>query len=443
VKPSNNARRGHPQYRRFSDRRAPRDLPVHIRFLFLVVVVYVVFPIFNIPFLGLSLSAPLVLLLFGEIFLRPGLLDHGAARAWRGPVWWFGSGLVFSFIGSLFIYQGMNIEWGNIVLLVRYLYWLVAFLVAAVVITNLRDFGFPIRAAGWAVMALGVIRLLEMVRLGVLMNPVLMTKNTYGFIFTTFFPFAVVVVLATRRNRWLAVSGVSVLMLAVLLNRSRGNWVALVVEAVILLIILRAMNVRGRVQGFVAATLVLLGVGLIAVPSQYWGAVVERGKSFGSLGDDKGVLVRKAMVQKSQKLFKESPVFGVGPGRFRKATVDLNLTGRIGYYTQERINKRSSHNSWMQMLAETGLVGSVPFVVLMFLLTVRGYRASKGLEAIGQPWALAVWVGMIGMFVHMWVISALTGTHVWLVFGMMAGLIHLYDRMSRTATAPRIDAMRF
>lgn len=190
----------------------------------------------------------------------------------------------------------MDIAWKETVLLIRYMYWLVAFFVAAVVIANLRDFSLPVRAAGWAVMALGGIRLVEMARIGVMTNPVLMTKNTYGFIFTTFFPFAVVVVLATRRYRWLAVFGITVLMLAVLLNRSRGNWVALLVETVVLLLVFRTMNIQRRVQGVVAAAFVLLAVGLIAVPSQYWGAVVERAASFGSLEQDKGMLTRKAMI---------------------------------------------------------------------------------------------------------------------------------------------------
>jgi hypothetical protein len=84
------------------------------------------------------------------------------------------------------------------------------------------------------------------------------------------------------------------------------------------------------------------------------------------------------------------------------------------------------------MLAETGLLGSIPFGLLLLTLTVRGYRACKNLARQGQAWVLGIYAGFVGMSVHLWSLSGLTGTAPWFVYGLLAAVI-VMDKQSAHA----------
>ena len=407
-------------------------LPKHIVWMFFLAALYVVLPFVEVPLLGLSLSAPVFFLIVGEVFLRGGRIDQSALKAWSFPVKALGAALVFTFLASLFVNQGLNITLKDAVLLIRYLYWLVVFLATATVVANLADPGRLVRILGWAVIVLAAVRLVEMARLGVMANPELLTKNSYGFIFSCFCPFAFALALGKGRSRSLRRAGFGVLILAMLLNLSRGNWVA---SAFALLAMTGVMAGAGRVRaqavkGVVAAVLAGIALSVVA-PSVIWEPIGDRLESFKKTDQERSVLIRKVMVQKSWKLFVASPFVGVGPGRFTSAMADLELPSRLRYYSQEGINRRSSHNSWAQWLAETGLVGTAALVYLVGLLVLQGYRAGRALAGHGALWGLAMWAGMIGMCVHLWVVAGITGTLTWMMFGMVAGIITWWKRWRR------------
>jgi len=389
-------------------------VPKHIIWMFVAAALYVVLPFVEVPLLGLSLSAPVFFLIVGEVFLRGGRIDQSALKAWSWPVKALGAALVFTFLASLFVNQGLDITLEDAVLLIRYLYWLVVFLATATVVANLADPGRLMRILGWAVIVLAAVRLGEMASLGIMANPALLTQNSYGFIFSCFSPFR---------------AGFTMLLLAMLLNLSRGNWVA---SAFALLAMIGVMAGVGRIRGQAVKGVVvaaLAGLALSAVvPSILWEPVGDRLESFKTADQDKSVLVRSVMVQKSWKLFVASPYVGVGPGRFTSAMADLDLPTRLRYYSQARINQRTSHNSWAQWLAETGLVGTAALVYLVGLLVLQGYRAARALAARGVLWGLAMWVGMIGMCVHLWVVAGITGTLSWMMFGMVAGMISWWKK---------------
>ncbi len=74
------------------------------------------------------------------------------------------------------------------------------FLATATVVANLADPGRLVRILGWAVIVLAAVRLGEMARLGIMVNPVWLTKNSYGFIFSCFSPFALALAFTQGRR---------------------------------------------------------------------------------------------------------------------------------------------------------------------------------------------------------------------------------------------------
>jgi O-antigen ligase len=87
--------------------------------------------------------------------------------------------------------------------------------------------------------------------------------------------------------------------------------------------------------------------------------------------------------------------------------------------------RKSAHNSYLSFLAEGGVVAAVPLALLLGVLAVRGSHAAAKLNRRGEQWALGVYGGFIAMSVHFWVLSGLTGTHAWFVYGLLASTIYL------------------
>lgn len=407
-------------------RRANVGVPRHLWLLFMVGATYVVLPLFEIPLLGVSLSAPIFYVIAGEVMLGRAQVDRRAMRRWQPLLLVFGSSLAFSFVVSSAIRPEASLGLSEYILVVRYLYWIVVMFAVGAIIANLRE---PSVVVVWLGSALYVLAVVWMS--GKLMtNAEFLTQNSYGFVFSTFWPFAFLTPLMLHGwRRYVTAILLVVTAAVVVLNNSRGSWVAISVETfLVIMLLVRSRYLRlkfGLLLGFLVAG---LGTSLAFMPAGTLHPVVEKAESFRQLDQDKSFLVRRVMVQKGWRLFLENPIVGVGPGRFTRSMAEVQLPSRLRYYSSERINARSAHNSYIALLAETGLMGTLTYAVLMLALLWRSFKAAWRLMLVRQPWGLAIAAGLTGMSVHMWVISGLTGTITWMMYGLAAGMVAWVDR---------------
>jgi O-antigen ligase len=154
-------------------------------------------------------------------------------------------------------------------------------------------------------------------------------------------------------------------------------------------------------------------------------AVLDRFSTFDDLEKDKSYMTRRVMNQKSLKLFEESPIFGVGPGRYREVYVPLDMPAVLAGHSEDSFMRRSSYNSYLSYLAEGGVIGTLPMAVLLVILAVRGAWSAVVLNRRGEHWALGIYASFIAMSVHFWTLSGLTGTHAWFVYGLLAATVVL------------------
>ena len=216
---------------------------------------------------------------------------------------------------------------------------------------------------------------------------------------------------------------------AVVINGSRSSWIS--VAAGIAFFTLILLLIRPRKGGL---AIILTGVLLVSIlfgfrllPEPVNEAIDQRASTFQNLDKDKSYVFRQMMVQKGLKLFKESPLIGVGASRFRKESTELELSGVFRFYAQTQFDRKSSHNSYIGFLAETGLVGSIPLVIMILMLGIQGTKAGVRLARREEIWALGVITSFVGMSIHMWTVSALAGTVTWFAYGLVSALI-LFDR---------------
>lgn len=147
-------------------------------------------------------------------------------------------------------------------------------------------------------------------------------------------------------------------------------------------------------------------------------ATLLRSEGEGDLTMDKSWLIRKLMIDKSQEIFSDYPVFGIGPNNFRFYESDLrslNKYERLGNHDKNFYNTRSSHNSYVQILSETGLVG---FIVLVLILGVPLFILLRTLLKSELKKLHLPLIAILGMSMHFYAITALTGAIPWLVIGI-------------------------
>ncbi len=381
---------------------------------------------FDLPVIGLSITAPLLGLVFLEIMLRP---RYPFFKRNRHAIMW-----TIVFIVGLVVVQatssvGSNVSiQGALIPLVRFFFWMLAFLVAVYAARDAKMLRRIALTLGCGVLLLGALRLGEAFAFGASSNPSFMTQNSYGIQFSTFVPFALYVVYSLRGVG--RVAGIGMLLIciaAVMLNGSRSSWLALCVGALAMIVVYISNNPQkfGRFIFFAIIGGIVLIITYPYLPDTVRDPFTERIESFDDLDGDKSFVIRLLMVQKGLRLFEADPFFGVGVGRFRDTFVLLDIPRELSYGTQAHFNDKSAHNAYILLLGETGLAGTVPYAVLMITCVVGGFFAVRKLHRHGYMFALFAYGSLVGMSVHFWSLAGLTGTAPWFVYGYVLGLVYL------------------
>lgn len=120
------------------------------------------------------------------------------------------------------------------------------------------------------------------------------------------------------------------------------------------------------------------------------------------------------------EVFKAAPISGTGLNTYTEAVQRYNKPWS-GYY---------SHNCYLQMLAEIGIVGLSAFLWLMFVLTVESWRAfSKMPDGFYRVILAGLFSGLVGFWVHGGMdtnfYSARLGNLMWIMMGLVVAVIGL------------------
>jgi O-antigen ligase len=382
-----------------------------------------VVPVLDVPLLGLSVSALLFSFVALDCLLEPR--DWRPYRGWILLAILFAAGVLFSLSGNVLSGNLTALDSAQALLLVRFFYWVLVFVVA-MVLSGEAEGGRTIALVfAVGVLILGMLRLSEAVLFGYWGggNPRFLSQNDYGWGFSAFAPFATWLLMRAGGWRKAAVAcGWLGLLLAVAGNGSRTSWIT--VSAGLLLLIFLQAAAQERTHGIVL-TLAIIG-GLLAMlgwaPAAVRRPIRERAATFASLAEDKPFLSRQLLLRKGLGLFLENPVFGVGLGRFTQTETAAALSPLANYRPTARFGQKTPHNAYIQVLAETGLAGALPLLALLLTLAWHGSRAAVAQAKAGETWTLPLLAGCACMSLHFWTLSGLTSTATWLLYGMLAGV---------------------
>lgn len=407
-----------------------------VRRLFLLFLVATVIPVYELPGVGLSITAPLMFFIALEVFAGRQMPRRSASTPWTGTIFLVAYGVLISVFASLLLRQ-VNMGTDVVVTLVRYIYWWLVFLVMVNLCSHEAWMRRIIIVLGVSAIGLAGVRALDAFLVGGWdlhrpeFRPQFLAKNMYGIQFSSFGSFVFVLpFVVDRKYRPLTLVGALFLLVVVLANGSRGNWVALAAGGSVSVAIY-SMTHSTRGQWVWALPLVIFVIVFrVPLPGQIEDVVNYQRDTFEDLDADKSYAFRQVMVQKARILFEEYPVFGVGLNQFKRTYVpELALPPILQRHAGSFV-AGSPHNSYIHYLAELGLVGTIPFALFLARLALQGTQTAIRFARGEEVWALGVLWSFVSMSVHLWSMAGLGSTGPWLIYGLVAGMI-VRSRMER------------
>ncbi len=293
------------------------------------------------------------------------------------PLWWFAAFIAWATIGwSQSLYPGVTadqlVEFGKL--------WLI-FLVAANVAHSRRDLTMLI------IVWLGIFALYPVrgILFNVLIGSATQGRYAWNFIFrnpndlaTLTLPMLAmsIAILQSPQTRWIrlsALAGTIVLPFVIFATQSRGGILALATLALLILVQHR--------QKFRTFAIVFVAGGVIALlaPPQVWNRLadiknVTSEETIGEADQWGSAEQRYEIWRVGRAIAKDHLLFGTGLGTYPKV--------HASYAQQSRFNptargERDSHSTYINVVAETGLIGGALLLGMLASIFISGRRVIR------------------------------------------------------------------
>lgn len=424
-------------------------IPPYTIFFFNLFLLNTIIPLLDLPLIGLSITAPLMLFVGFQVILKPSAPWIKHYQMWwllAAFIWlmWFLSAVLNSIAGNL-----EPASTSQLIYFIRMFYWLFVFVITTYIVSE-RAHGLSlIKVLNLGVFILGLMRLYEALFLGRIGPGTsrLLSQNNYGILFSSFALYPIILLVEEKSpKKFPQFIIVGVVYASIIINSSRSSWVALLLGIGVLLFFLWGFKkIRlTAIFGVSAFILFVVLVGLLITPNLLSvinpnSPIVQRFESFSSIEEDLSYATRQFLVRKAVAQFKSSPIFGIGVERGRFVFMDVELPESIKNEKSLLANPLNEHNSYIQVLAETGLVGVIPYSIFLLILFFRGFKAAILLSKQQQFWAVGIFASFISMSIHLWTITALRTTSTWVVYGLLGGMIMYAQRINDKQVAEVIE----
>jgi O-antigen ligase len=204
------------------------------------------------------------------------------------------------------------------------------------------------------------------------------------------------------RMRLLWAAGIGVMLAAILFTQSRGGLIT--TGVVLALYVLQSLS-RSREAIPIVAVVI---VAALLAPRATW----ERAGTTLAYEDDASALGRIDAWNTGKNIFAEQPLAGVGFGTFIVAWAEY-APGNAG-------PARAPHNTFVQVLAETGLVGLVLFLVALALGLVWALLATRATQTAALGSATAA--GLCAFVVASTTLGELSSWPLYILLGLASSL---------------------
>ena len=146
------------------------------------------------------------------------------------------------------------------------------------------------------------------------------------------------------------------------------------------------------------------------------------------LSSDRSQLVRYAMIEKGILLYSENLFFGVGLNNFSKTTVEVGGDFEGSQYVLDKdiYTDISSHNSFINLIAEGGLFLFVPFIlIIIFIIKDFIFLYEKF-----NNYDIIIFISCLCMLTHCFFINGIVNSIAWLNISLaIASIIRVKNKL--------------
>ena len=217
--------------------------------------------------------------------------------------------------------------------------------------------------------------------------------------------------------RLLALWSLGVCILSIIFTFSRGGFLAMV-------FVLTLMFLRKPPRPLVAILTIIIAVVLLQlIPSQYVARMKTLIDLIPGIGTSEPLTEisfrgRSSELQVAIDIFQDYPVFGVGLNNFKEYYQEYAQPLGI----EKRREARSAHSLYLQLAAETGMIGLSAFGVVIGVMFYSLRQARITFETVGlndqASLVYALMVGLIGYLAAGIFLQPAYPRYLWLLFGI-------------------------
>lgn len=373
----------------------------------LIILLFISSALIFLEFSGLSSS-----LLFGSFLLFSSILQRQSLLKIKGFIIYLLL-FVFSVLLSL-VYSEIPLSYGHFKLSVQLIYWFIL----ALIVYNSYEFVSKELISRFLFFIVFIVMALYA------MGYKVGTQNSIAYTAIIFAPLGFFYI---KRLSFRVVFGI-VLVYLLLLNGSRTGAIISVIQCLFIVVLsIDSLRKYGKSIVIVSVSAALL-VQSDAILGSLGRFVLPYNEELGDLmidtefvlNNDLSWLQRKAQVQKGLQIFDEHPVLGIGFSNFvqYKVVIDEKAVGGDRYL--KGIENRSAHNSYIEILSETGAIGFFLWAFFLLGMLVNFWR---NFEFIIGTFEIYIFISLVGMLIYFYTISAHLGTSTWIMLGLCAGAV--------------------
>lgn len=232
------------------------------------------------------------------------------------------------------------------------------------------------------------------------------------------------------KQSWLYFSILGMVTIGLVVANTRGAWVDCAIATLISLVPFLKVQKNKLLLIFGAA---VGGTAVLLSSSAAWGRLISIWEQLANPGQST-IGFRFYIWQAAIEMFRQNPLFGVGPDNFRPQLANYVTPEAQNFLRLSAERSFNTHHAGLQTLSETGLVGALAFAFFIFIFVALTWRLYKRLKHHDRPLAMALL-----MFAIMSTFSILYGgysyggyTQVGALYFLLAGLT-----VALTAVTPK------
>ena len=242
------------------------------------------------------------------------------------------------------------------------------------------------------------------------MEPFYKDHTSYGAVLAMYLTPLLALLLKKRMNpllRFFLIKGLVILIVGVILSYTRAAWVSIL--AAIALGSIMWMGVRLKTLGVVGIGLIgFLWIVqddiLISLENNKQDSsdnLTEHVESISNISSDASNLERLNRWDSALALWEERPFFGWGPGTYQFVYAPFQKSQNITIISTNNADGGNAHSEYLGPLAEQGVLGSINFFALLFVVSSLAFRLFRTIkDPEKRLLVLGLYLGLMTYFIH-------------------------------------------